>query len=140
MPKANTTIKMDGGASAGDSIATIDIPEDGLLLNASIYISGRGPSANTAMMRAELNFGSSNSFDNNDVRTVISHVMWDVGDIQTAEAAISHPPHTTFFPDGLIVFAGERIHLHAEAAGFTFQEAVALLVFRFKSARTSRRC
>lgn len=130
---------MDGGTGSGDSIATIDVPDDGVIVNAQIYVAGVAPSSNTAMIRGELNFGSSNSFDTNDARTVICQAIWNAGDIQTAEAVISHSAKTTFFPDGLIVFAGERIHMHTSVAAISASEAVALIVFRFKTFTSRRR-
>ena len=141
MAKQNTTIKMDGGtAPSGDSVATIDVPEDGLIVGAQIYVSGNQITATTANMKAELNFGSANSFDKNDARSVIIFARWHAGDIQTAEGGVQEAINNIVFPDGLAVFAGERIHMHATASGITTAEAVALIVFRFKSGRVSRRC
>ena len=130
---------MDGGDSSGDSSATIDVPDDGIIVQAKLYLAGAAPSSNTANIRGELNFGSSNSFDTNDARTVICYHQWYAGDIQTAEATISSNWATVDFPDGLIVFAGERIHLHTAVTSLTFKEAVALLVFRFKTFTSRRR-
>lgn len=136
----NTTIKMDADA-VGDSAATIDVPDDGAIMSASLIIAGDQMDALGDNLAAELSFASTSSFPNNDIRTIICQGFVRTGDIQTAEnGGQSAMFFREEFPDGIRVFAGERIHLHVIAGGgAVFGEVRALLVFKFRKFTPRRR-
>ena len=135
----NVVIKMDGGTSNGDSIATIDVPDDGLIMASKIMIQGQGFTSAASFMRGELSFASTNSFDSNDIRSVFAYIHLGGDDIQTAENNVGHHESDYHYPDGIRVFAGERIHMHTGLNVASFGECIAMIVFRFKTFTARRR-
>lgn len=135
----NTTVQMYSTAF-GDSAATIDVPDDGTIENVIFTVAAKSLDADGDGAQGELNFGSTNQMTTNDARAVIAHAAVSVGDIQTAENTRSEATVKQTFPDGLPVFAGERIHLHWKALGggvalFT----LALITFKFRKFTARRR-
>ena len=125
--------------SSGDSVASIDVPDDGFIVGAQLFCAGRSPSAANASIVAELSFGSTNQLTTNDARNVIISNHWHAGDVQVAEVANMAVTNNLVYPDGLTVFAGERIHLHTAVVALTMSEVVALLVFQFRKFSARRR-
>ena len=139
----NVTIKMDGDAIQ-DSAATIDVPDEGVLLAASLFVCGKTMDADGDAIHAEITFASSNSFNVNDVRTTIIQAtkMVSVDPEAAAGALIMDACAREYidFPGGMKVFAGERIHMHVGIdGGATFGECRAILVFAFKRFTARRR-
>ena len=139
MAANNTIIKMDGGQTAQDSAATIDVPDDGLLMGCKLIIAASGFGTGGLYMRAELSFASTNAFDSNDTRATFNYIHVESDDIQTAENSVAHHESNMIFPDGIRVFAGERLHLHTQVTTVSQREAIAILVFRFKTFTARRR-
>lgn len=137
----NTTIQMfDDGATIGDSVATIDIPDDGEI-NA-IYLSIRGLTLDLEGDRAEaqLSFGSTSSFATNDGRTVLAHVDVAASGAGAITNVSARSKTMMTFPDGIQVFAGERIHMHTRIdGGGTVGDATGIIVFAFRKFSARRR-
>lgn len=135
----NTTIQMTSGTTISDSAATIDVPDDGILVGAHLRIRGATMDAEGDAAGMEVGFGSTAKGTVNDARTVIG--FCSVG-VNLAAAGIVESVNQVVlaFPDGIEVFAGERLHLHTSiAGGGTIASAHALLIFRFKKFSARRR-
>ena len=135
MARENTVIQMVGTVSG--TAATIDVPDDGLLLSATLGIT-MGAGADGDGHTASLEFGSTNQLAGNDSRTVLARLRTRV-ELTTSgllQAAISD--HFDF-RDGIKVFGGERIFLHNVALAGTFVDCWALLLFNFATFVARRR-
>ena len=137
----NITIKMYASA-AGDDAANFDVPDDGLIRSASLILSGVTADAGAAFIQAEIGFASTSSFSSNDIRTLMVQGFIQVTDHTAAPStgmSVGSKEFMMDFPNGMRVFAGERIHLHVGLSGMTFGSARALIVFEFKKFTARRR-
>lgn len=112
MSKHTTIIQMYTAADT-DAAASIDVPDDGVLLACGIQAHGSLFAADGDGFVAEVSFGSTNSNLANDARQVISSCAI-FADLIGAAATMMRSEANTFrtFGDGVRVSAGERIYLH----------------------------
>jgi len=136
MAQENTVIFMHSTLTQ-DAAATIDVPDDGLLLASKLHISGV-LNADAESIQASLEFGSVSADDTNDARQVLNFVMGKMG-LLTSGAAANAFESRLEYGDGIKVFGGERLYLHTSAAGGTLTNARCLLVFRFATFAARRR-
>ena len=136
MPKENSVIQIYATATQ-DNAASIDVPDDGLLLSSSLIVEGV-LNADTEEVLASLEFGATPARNTNDSRTVLNVAHAKIG-LLTSGAATNIAQSTVLYGDGIKVFGGERLYLHTEAVGGTLQSARALLVFNFASFVARRR-
>lgn len=123
----DTIIKVAGIVPANDTtndISAIDIPEDGEILAIGgvilgLYSKVPGASQNlTLQLSSELSFLSTNQIGSNDSRGSIAGIgvacvfnYAEAGETGGGGGNLSEFGVITF-PEGIIVNAGERIHLH----------------------------
>ncbi len=140
MAKGNQIIQMYT-LTAGDAAASIDMPDDGVLLG--LHWSGiiGGLAADEDYMRAQLSFGSTGAFTTNDARQVISTVSWGVDLIGAGSNLVRTDVNVAIeFGDGIPVFGGERVYIHTLANGnAALKRLNCMLLFNFKSGSLSRR-
>ena len=107
-----TTIQLFG---TGDDVnaASIDMPDDGLILGAHIVGEIANASGDTDAVRYELNFGATSSATTNDARSVIAVATW-AGQLSGTAASYAKAiaESMTDLRPGIKVFGGERIYLH----------------------------
>ena len=135
----NSVIQMYGTADT-DASATIDVPDDGVLLAVEMNINGTGASADGEYILAQISFSSVSQFITNDARGVVSHcgISFDVAG--TAANIFNTSAHTsTNLGDGIKVFGGERLYLHVASSGVGLSRAHCLLLFNFKNFVQRRR-
>ena len=128
-------------ATIGDAGATIDMPDDGLLMRAQLIISCNTLATDSDGFRAELSFGSVSAHATNDARQVICRALIKAELVGTAaNLIVSQETSNIDFADGLKVFGGERIYLHTAVLGSAIiDRAYAMLVIKFKSFVPRRR-
>lgn len=125
-------------SAAGDASASVDMPDEGLLLGAAIAAQYTA-NADGEGVNIELSFGSTSSFSSNDGRSIIAQWSGKVG-LLTSGAASNAINQQVSFADGIKVFAGERIFTHNVAIGAgAFEKCKILLLMRFKSFVPRRR-
>ena len=107
-----------GATGSADSIASADIVENGKIRAVSWVPLLQGMNAEDDFIRVELSFGSSNTFNTNDVRQSIHAFCAVVQGLITVGVG---PTQSNGGVDDLDldVVAGERLHLHSSisAAG-----------------------
>lgn len=136
----NVTILMVSSAAAADDVAQIDVPDDGIIVGCWCQITGMTMDAEADHVGMMVSFGSTSVFDTNDARTVIgmAHVGGSGAGVLTNVPSVQSV--MVPYPDGMEVFAGERIHMHTQKnGGADIQDARALLVFKFKKFTARRR-
>jgi len=101
-------------AGSNDSIAQLDIVEDGKIRAVQWAGSPSGMDLLSDHFRAEISFSSSNTLDNNDVRQSISGVAVSQNFLTSGGGATS--VNQSIVGLNLNVIAGERIHMHSNAA------------------------
>ena len=127
-------------AAAGDAIANIDVPDDGLLMAIYMKLVVNGAAADSDRGRGEISFGSTSSFATNDSRQVLANIMFGSDLVGTAANVIRTDVTSEMnFPNGVKVSAGERIYMHTLASGVTIGICYAHLVFSFLGAGVARR-
>lgn len=101
-------------AGANDAIAQLDIVEDGYIV--AINVSGAIIGLDNAndMFRAELNFSSGNTLDNNDVRQSIFEVS--ASQNITVQGAGTNNLNHSISGLEVKVIGGERIYVHSFAS------------------------
>ena len=131
----------DGLTASANSIAAIDVPEDGEIvaiaghLHDSTLLPGES-------IRIELSFLSTSALLSNDARGSIHSFAIAIGPLNTNGLTTSFANVAmNFGGDGIPVNAGERIHLNSVIAGTTNGEINYLVYFAFKGGRraTKRR-
>jgi hypothetical protein len=135
MARENTMIHMLGTVSG--TAATIDIPDDGLLLSSTIGIT-IGAGADGDGHSASLEFGSTSAVATNDARTIIARVRIR-HELTTSGSIAAHISNHFDYGEGIRVFGGERIFLHNVALAGTFVDCWALLLFNFATFVARRR-
>ena len=137
MAKENSVITMVGTA-AQDNSASIDIPDDGFLLRAILFLEGV-LNADTERVISSLEFGSVSSYNSNDGRSLLGFCQVKMG-LLTSGASINTASQIHDYGDpGIKVFGGERIYLHTAVTGGTLSVARALLIFNFSTFVARRR-
>ena len=136
MAKENAVIGMYS-ATTGDAAATIDVPDDGLLLGCFLHVEGT-LNADAEECEASVEFGSVNTRTTNDTRSLLAFVQAKMG-LLTSGAGSNVGSQWFSYGDGIVVFGGERIYLHTAGAGSTLVNARALLVFSFAQFKARRR-
>ena len=136
MAKENAVIGLYT-ATTGDAAATIDVPDDGLLLRCFVHIEGT-LNADAEECEASVEFGSVNTRTTNDTRSLLAFVQAKMG-LLTSGAASNVGSSMFDYGDGIVVFGGERIYLHTGATGGQLVNARALLVFSFAQFKARRR-
>lgn len=140
MAKGNQLIQMYT-VTAGDAAASIDMPDDGVLLGLHWAGIVGALSADEDYMRAQLSFGSTGAFTTNDARQVIDTIAWGIELVGVAANVVrSELDSDRDFGDGIPVFGGERIYIHTLANGNAVLKRLnCVLLFNFKSGSLSRR-
>lgn len=135
---ADVTYKMFGtqsGGATGNSVASVDIQDDGMIEGVYLAVVGLSGDVLGDVSRAEISFGSTNAFDQNDARISILEVYLR----QSFLTSGGGPMHGwVYVPVELKVNAGERIHMHMEASAGNDSEAVAYLYCSGRSASSRR--
>lgn len=125
-----SVIKM-AGAGNGDidnAIAQVDIPMAGDLIGVQWAIDS-DLNANGEYSRVQLSFRSSNSFDVNDDRGVISEVKAMMS-LTTSGVGLDARNFYCSLPD-IPIASGERLYLHVSASTGVATNVVCLLHFTF---------
>ena len=137
----NSVIQMYGTADT-DASATIDIPDDGILLSVQMLMLQTGQAADGDYAIGQIAFGSVSQFVTNDARGVLAVCGSNAELAGTAANVIRGDVQSNIYfgEDGIKVFGGERIYLHMGGGGnmATFR-CYALLVFNFKNFIQRRR-
>lgn len=121
----------------GDAAATIDIPDNGVLLGIVLGIEGLlNADAESAIVSVE--FGAANTHAVNDTRGMIAALAVRAGLLTSGGLTASASQHFEF-GEGLTLFGGERIYMHTAATGGTLSRARALLICRFDKFIARRR-
>jgi len=125
------------GSTTADSVASIDVPEDGDIVGIHGNLAAAGMDAAGDSVEVELSFLSTNQLGTNDARG--SLMALDVRNTVATVAAITNDSLSTFIgiPDGIPVNAGERIHLHRIVS--TGASARARFDIYFKTSKVTRR-
>ena len=137
----DVTYKLYGlapGNAVTNSLATIDIQDDGMLEGILLSLVPSGMDALDDEVRMEVSFGSTNSFNVNDSRISIV----EVGVVQqflTSGGGVLGV--NVYVPVDLKLTAGERIHLHTTTFAGNAARCTAYLycTARGGSRRTARR-
>lgn len=95
-------------AGANDSVAQLDIVEDGKIVAISVAGAISGLNGAGDEFRAEASFASTNTLDNNDVRQSI----FEVGAAQSGIEGISNVNHSISGLE-INVLGGERVYIHS---------------------------
>lgn len=129
-------------AAAADSVAAVDVPNDGFIESIYYNIRGIGMDALNDVIRFELSFASANTFTNNDSRISILDISMSQ-QLLTSGGGVTEP---TGFVTGINipVFAGERIHVHYTVTGGPTQGIAVFYLYysvrgRAPARRTQRR-
>jgi len=140
MAKSNQVIQMYATA-AGDAAASIDVPDDGMLLGGVWSGICKDFILDEAYMRLQLSFGSTGAFTTNDARQSINQIMWGAELVGAASAGLRTEVNQSFdLGEGVAVFAGERIYIHTLAnGGAVLLRATCSLLFNFKAGSLTRR-
>ena len=125
-------------AVTGEGAASIDFPDDGLILAAHLTLS-MAANADGEGAQCELSFGSTSATGTNDARQVLCGVYGKTG-LLTSGAATDVARQSFDFHEGIRVFGGERLYMHTGVTGTgTFTYANAWLLMRFKNFIPRRR-
>jgi len=138
---ADVTVKMSGSVTGAttNSIATIDIQDNGEIESILLDLSGGGMDALNDTVRVEISFSSVNSFGVNDVRASIASLKMQQQFLTSGGGASGNSLFLSF-PRGIPVNAGERIHMHGLAdAGVTMTSECYLYLGTSGRRRTARR-
>jgi len=134
----HTTVIQLYSAAAQDAAASVDVPDDGVLLGMHLMVKG-ALNADGEEVAAEVSFGSVGARTSNDARQVIGVINEQIGLLGAAGGASTVGNVVYDFGDGIQVFAGERIYLHTSVTGGAFGSARALLIMGFKAFQARRR-
>ena len=138
-----TPIKIYGKGTISaftNSVAAIDIPEDGEILAVVGFITASGLDTIADQAIAELSFLSSNQIEINDARGSILEVAIRHGGDATGGGLASENVSVVFTPgSGIPVTAGERVHLHTFADTGVTPKGTFLMYLSSGPARRSKR-
>lgn len=135
-----TVIQMYGTGEA-DNIASVDMPDDGIIQACHIIGHVNTLAGDAEGFRYEVSFGSTAAMSTNDARSVIARASFNgelVGAAATFLKAVAES-WTWFGENGIKVFGGERVYLHGLAAGGVNTLAYAMLHIRFQKFTARRR-
>lgn len=137
----NNVIQMfNETAAGGDSVASIDMPDDGNIEHIHLELQGLTMDLEGDAVFMMVSFGSTSQFEVNDARNVIARTGVGVTSATAASLAPNFSHVDVVFPSGIKVFAGERIHLHTVVEGGALVgSAVALLTMAFRKFTARRR-
>lgn len=119
-------------ASAGDSVATIDIPEDGEIIGIQVNHTAQGMDADGDNSLSMISFGSTNSFTSNDARNVIARSDMKVTAATVASIEKTSNSQYLDMHEGIPVNAGERLHMHNQMASGVTMTAAWILYLKIK--------
>lgn len=130
-----STIQMYVAAAPSDNLASIDVPNDGVLTGVdwSVAIAASGADFSDTL---QLSFGSTSTLAVNDSRASISNCTV-ASDVTTSGAAVTHANKYVALPD-LPVAMGERIYIHGTGTAITITARV-VLHFSFSMSRARER-
>jgi len=118
----DSVIKISGTGDVNattNDVASIDIPEDSLIVGVYGLITGAGM-ATEDLAQAEISFLSTNQIGVNDARGSIMEVSVMTNTVTTSGQAQASSELFMSLPDGIPAAAGERVHLHTfGSAGVT---------------------
>jgi len=125
------------GTTTSDSVASVDIPEDGDIVGVHGNIAASGLDADADGCQVELSFLSTNQLGTNDARGSI--MSMDVRNTAATVASIAQNSLSTYvsFQDGIPANAGERIHMHRIVS--TGVNARARFDIYFRTTKVTRR-
>lgn len=131
-------IQMAATSSGGveNSLASIDIPDDGRILEASIFASV-DLDADLEFYTAECSFLATAQLGTNDARGVLVS-MRVAAAVGAAGSLAPHAVNRLDYRPGLMVSAGERLFLHVAATAGVIGILQAHIIFDFVSQRTAR--
>lgn len=140
---AITPIKIAADGTVGitvDSAATFDVPEDGWIVGILAQLVAANMLSNV-VAKAELSFNSTNQLLANDSRGAISEIGVRTGAITTSGASKASENFFQSLPEGIVVNAGERLHLHIESGSSVIATASFIVYFSFSGGgrRAARR-
>jgi len=138
MPLSILQLAASDVAASGDAIASLDIPEDGFITGIEWCVNAINGFASEDALVLQLSFLSTNQFNQNDARGVISNCQISAGTITTNGLMGVVGTFFSAFSEGLDVSGGERLHLHAQETG-TATIDVHVLVHLSSRRRTVRR-
>ena len=137
MAHENSVIQLYGTVSG--TAASIDMPDDGFLLRATLQIAMSSVADGDAHS-ASLEFGSTNTIAVNDTRSLLAVIQNRIEMATAAGVAPGFAQAEFVYGDpGIQVFGGERLYLHNLAVAGTFVYARAVCVFRFAKFVARRR-
>ena len=136
MARENSVITMYT-TTTGAAAASIDIPDDGLLLGIDLEVEGE-LNADQEEAIASVEFGATVARETNDARTVLAVAHAKIGLLTSGGGSNIGRTHITY-GEGIKVFGGERLYLHTAADAGVLKNARALLVFNFASFVARRR-
>jgi len=111
---SDVTYKMFGSTGSNtDSVATVDIQDDGFIEALYVDLSAGGMDGLSDQCEAEISFGSSNTFSTNDARASIITVRQVQNFLTSGGGALGKAAFVSF-SRGIPVNAGERIHMHVQ--------------------------
>jgi hypothetical protein len=139
-----TVIKVAGNIPASvftSSIVSIDVPEDGLIMGVQAlmvpnFVPAVGIRNNlTSHLVAELSFNSTHQININDARGTIAGIGVAIQELyaeatETGGGSGKFSETSNLWIDGgLIVNAGERIHMHGSSSGLNLTADVTFLMY-----------
>lgn len=132
-------LKLEGTGTISvetDSVANIDVPEDGNIVAFSLSIEalGIGPDEGA---RGELSFLATNSFGVNDTRGSIAQVQG--GASYETSGGFNNTYSAWLAGLNIPVVAGERIYIHTKGDTGVTPRMVAYVYVEFKGGRRARR-
>lgn len=102
-------------SASTDSVVTVDIQDNGFIEGVLMDLTGTGMDALDDIAAAEISFGSSNAFTQNDARASIAMLRL-TQNFLTSGGGASGKSVFLAFPKGIPVGAGERVHMHMSAS------------------------
>lgn len=124
------------GTGNADSVASIDVPMDGMIMSAWMTVAG-ALNADGEFVKSQISFGSTYT-NANDARQVVYELRSSMGMLTTGASSTTETGYIQY-ANGLPVGAGERIYLHVQASTGVGHETMCGLVFSFDEARPSVR-
>lgn len=120
--------KLYGSVSGalGNSIASLDIQNDGFIEGVLMNLWGTGMDALNDIVQLEVSFGSQQSFTQNDIRASIAHIVLIQQFLTSGGGAQANTAFMSF-QKGIPISAGERIHMHGNASAGTVMAGNAYL-------------
>ena len=123
-------------AAITNSIATLDIVEDGKLVAFLLGMNVFGANLDDDFARMEIAFGSSNQFAINDTRQVIAEINYTQNFLTTGGGG--GMSNVSMSGLNINVVAGERIHMHSTTDAGVSGNGIAFMYIEDGSGGTTR--